>query len=198
VVTSILGCLLKGKRSCVMDECQEVADTQRFGLEFVCRDQPITEYRAVDYQSLSISSQSQALGVGLMRTDAWPTLSVGNCGVIFSMDYRSQGISDLTNINQPADNTLEESMGLEELAPDNTKRAQATAVNIFKKFLASENTTMKFVQAGVTAASTGSAFLALMDRFGMYLAFSDGKGGGTAQAQHSHELLPQCQKLVAR
>jgi len=71
-------------------------------------------------------------------------------------------------------------------------------VNIFKKFLASENTTMKFVQAGVTAASTGSAFLALMDRFGMYLAFSDGKGGGTAQAQHSHELLPQCQKLVAR
>jgi hypothetical protein len=83
----------------------------------------------------------------------------------------------LTNINQPADNTLEESMGLEELAPDNTKRAQATAVNIFKKFLASENTTMKFVQAGVMADSCGSAFLALMDRFGMYLAFSDGKGG---------------------
>jgi hypothetical protein len=66
-----------------MDEYQGVSDTQRFGLEFVCRDQPIREYRAVDYQSFSFSSQSQTLGVGFMRTDAWPTLSVGNCGVIF-------------------------------------------------------------------------------------------------------------------
>ncbi|POM81095.1 Hypothetical protein PHPALM_983, partial [Phytophthora palmivora] len=51
-------------------------------------------------------------------------------------------------------------MGLEELVPGNTKRAKATAVGSFVKFLKTEGVTEEY------------CFVSVMDKFGMYLAFA--------------------------
>ncbi|OWY95053.1 hypothetical protein PHMEG_00035053 [Phytophthora megakarya] len=68
-------------------------------------------------------------------------------------------------------------MNLQDLAPENTKRALATAISIFDQFLAKENVTREFVQASLLADSRRIAFVKLMDRFAMFLVFSNGKSG---------------------
>ncbi|POM69105.1 Hypothetical protein PHPALM_14641 [Phytophthora palmivora] len=62
-------------------------------------------------------------------------------------------------------------MGLEELVPGNTKRAKATAVGSFVKFLKTEGVTEDVMGVG------GKCFVSVMDKFGMYLAFNEGKKG---------------------
>ncbi|KAG2776656.1 hypothetical protein PC129_g12456 [Phytophthora cactorum] len=68
-------------------------------------------------------------------------------------------------------------MSFQDLAPENTKRALSTAISTFEQFLAKENVTSEFVRASILADSRGIAFVKLMDRFAMFLAFSTGKGG---------------------
>ncbi|KUF77820.1 hypothetical protein AM587_10007462 [Phytophthora nicotianae] len=68
-------------------------------------------------------------------------------------------------------------MGLEELQPGNTLRAKATAVAAFSKFLKGEEVEEEFVRKCIEADESGKSFVCVMDKFGMYLAFSEGKKG---------------------
>ncbi|KAE8960427.1 hypothetical protein PF011_g30098 [Phytophthora fragariae] len=68
-------------------------------------------------------------------------------------------------------------MGLQDLAPANTQRAQKTAINAFERFLTSEDVNMGFIAACLLNDQDGSACVKLMDRFGVYLAFVDGRAG---------------------
>ncbi|OWZ10353.1 hypothetical protein PHMEG_00016805 [Phytophthora megakarya] len=56
-------------------------------------------------------------------------------------------------------------MNLQDLAPENTKRALAAAISTFGQFLAKENVTREFDQAPLLADSRGIAFVKLMDHF---------------------------------
>ncbi|POM77064.1 Hypothetical protein PHPALM_5610 [Phytophthora palmivora] len=66
-------------------------------------------------------------------------------------------------------------MGLEELVPGNTKRAKATAVGSFVKFLKTEGVTEEYVRVCIERDGSGKCFLSVMDKFGTYLAFNEGK-----------------------
>ncbi|KUF90063.1 hypothetical protein AM587_10013260 [Phytophthora nicotianae] len=66
-------------------------------------------------------------------------------------------------------------MGLEELAPVNTKRAKATAVAAFMRFLKAEGVTEEYVRACIERDESGKCFVSVMNKFGMHLAFSEGK-----------------------
>ncbi|KUF87536.1 hypothetical protein AM587_10003044 [Phytophthora nicotianae] len=68
-------------------------------------------------------------------------------------------------------------MGLEELAPVNTKRAKATAVTAFMRFLKAEGVTEEYVPACIERDESGKCFVSVMDKFGMHLAFNEGKKG---------------------
>ena len=68
-------------------------------------------------------------------------------------------------------------MSLRDLTPANSQKARATAINVFKRFLASEDTNMSFVNTCLVTDATGSTFVKLVDRFALYLAFAEGKGG---------------------
>ncbi|KAE9000970.1 hypothetical protein PF011_g13954 [Phytophthora fragariae] len=68
-------------------------------------------------------------------------------------------------------------MSLQDLAPENTKRAQATVVNVFTAFLASKNVTHEFIRATLLADVSGSVLVKLLDRFAMHLAFARGRSG---------------------
>ncbi|KAE9162111.1 hypothetical protein PF005_g30983 [Phytophthora fragariae] len=59
-------------------------------------------------------------------------------------------------------------MGLQDLAPANTQRAQKTAINAFERFLTSEDVNMGFIAACLLNDQYGSACVKLMDRFGVY------------------------------
>lgn len=75
-------------------------------------------------------------------------------------------------------------MGLEELEPGNTKRAKATSVNAFVRFLKAENVSLDYVKDCILSDGVGQTFVAVMDKFGMHLAFHEGKQGKPL-AQHS-------------
>ncbi|EGZ19711.1 hypothetical protein PHYSODRAFT_488333 [Phytophthora sojae] len=68
-------------------------------------------------------------------------------------------------------------MGLEELQPGNTLRAKATAVAAFSKFLKGEEVDEEYVRKCIETDESGKSFVCVMDKFGMYLAFSEGKKG---------------------
>lgn len=70
-------------------------------------------------------------------------------------------------------------MSLNDLKPANTKRARATALKAFERFLSLENTTMEHVVALIVADSSraSSILVTLMDKFGVYLAFHAGAKG---------------------
>ncbi|KAE9355355.1 hypothetical protein PR003_g2889 [Phytophthora rubi] len=68
-------------------------------------------------------------------------------------------------------------MGLQDLAPENTQRAQKTAINAIERFLTSEDVNMGFIAACLLNDQGGSACVKLMDRFGAYLDFVDGRAG---------------------
>lgn len=60
-------------------------------------------------------------------------------------------------------------MSLENLMPLNTRQARETAVRRFKRFLAPENVELSFIRP--------SLFVKLTDRWALYLAFANGRGG---------------------
>ncbi|OWZ08959.1 hypothetical protein PHMEG_00018413 [Phytophthora megakarya] len=64
-----------------------------------------------------------------------------------------------------------------DISHENTKRALATAISTFDQFLAKENVTREFGQASLLADSRVIALVKLMDRFAMFLVFSNGKSG---------------------
>jgi hypothetical protein len=68
-------------------------------------------------------------------------------------------------------------MGLEELQPGNTLRAKATAVAAFSKLLKGEEVDEEYVRNCIEADESGKSFVCIMDKFGMYLAFSEGMKG---------------------
>ncbi|GMF47064.1 unnamed protein product [Phytophthora fragariaefolia] len=68
-------------------------------------------------------------------------------------------------------------MGLEALLPGNTLRAKATAVAAFTKCLKGEEVDEEYVRKCIEADESGKAFVCVMDKFGMHLAFSEGKKG---------------------
>ncbi|POM74229.1 Hypothetical protein PHPALM_8854 [Phytophthora palmivora] len=68
-------------------------------------------------------------------------------------------------------------MGLEELVLGNIKRAKATAVGSFVKFLKTEGVTEEYVRVCIERDGSGKCFVSVMDKFGMYLAFNEGKKG---------------------
>ncbi|KAK1937750.1 hypothetical protein P3T76_009487 [Phytophthora citrophthora] len=88
-------------------------------------------------------------------------------------------------------------MSLQDLTPVNSQRALKTAINTFSRFLASERVTMDFIAASLVGDASGSVFVKLMGRFGVYLAFVEGRGGKPL-ARNSVMLLPARKELVAR
>ncbi|KAK1947030.1 hypothetical protein P3T76_001040 [Phytophthora citrophthora] len=70
-------------------------------------------------------------------------------------------------------------MSLNDLKPANTKRARATAVKAFERFLTVESTNMEHVRAliAVDPGCAGCILVTLMDKFGVYLAFHAGARG---------------------
>lgn len=81
------------------------------------------------------------------------------------------------DISHSADTNLNKSMSLQDLTPANSQRALETALNVFKRFLAAEDTTLEYIRATLVRDVKGLAFVKLMDRFAMHLAFSNGRGG---------------------
>ncbi|KAF1332445.1 hypothetical protein FI667_g3533, partial [Globisporangium splendens] len=75
-------------------------------------------------------------------------------------------------------------MGLDELQPGNTKRAKATAVKAFGRFLDAEEVSLEYVKICIERDVKGQTFVSVMDKFGMYLAFNEGKNGKPL-ARHS-------------
>src|SRR5690348_10902279 len=90
---------------------------------------------------------------------------------------KTESFAHCTNISHSADTDLKESMSLQDLTPVNSQRALETALNVFKRFLAAEDTTLEYVRATLVRDVKGLAFVKLMDRFAMHLAFSNGRGG---------------------
>ncbi|KAG3040835.1 hypothetical protein PC121_g23482 [Phytophthora cactorum] len=68
-------------------------------------------------------------------------------------------------------------MSLQDLAPVNSQRARQTAINAFGRFVAAEGVSMDFVAASLLGDGSGVVFVKLMDRFGVHLAFAEGRGG---------------------
>lgn len=68
-------------------------------------------------------------------------------------------------------------MNLTQLQPSNTKKAKSTAANVFARFLEEQSVRMTDVAAAINGDLSGAILVSLMDRFGVYLAFQDGKSG---------------------
>jgi hypothetical protein len=69
----------------------------------------------------------------------------------------------------------------------NTKRARATAMKMFERFLSAESTSIEHVRALAIAdpSRASGIFVTLVDKFGVYLAFHARKGGGQHLSRHS-------------
>ncbi|EGZ28773.1 hypothetical protein PHYSODRAFT_429486, partial [Phytophthora sojae] len=68
-------------------------------------------------------------------------------------------------------------MSLQDLAPVNSQRALQTAINAFGRFVAAQGVSMDFIAASLADDESGAVFVKLMDRFGVHLAFVEGRGG---------------------
>ncbi|GMF21091.1 unnamed protein product [Phytophthora fragariaefolia] len=66
-------------------------------------------------------------------------------------------------------------MGLDEPQPGNTLRAKATAEAAFTKFLKGGKVDKEYVRKCIQADESGKAFVCVTDKFGMHLAFSEGR-----------------------
>ncbi|ETN19872.1 hypothetical protein PPTG_21184 [Phytophthora nicotianae INRA-310] len=90
-------------------------------------------------------------------------------------------------------------MGLEELAPVNTKRAKATAVAAFMRFLKAEGVTEEYVRACIERDESGKCFVSVMDKFdsqvewnGNAVAVNTGAiaASGVGDKQQAEDELP--------
>ncbi|EGZ14910.1 hypothetical protein PHYSODRAFT_250215 [Phytophthora sojae] len=68
-------------------------------------------------------------------------------------------------------------MSLQDLAPVNSQRALQTAINAFGRFVAAQGVSMDFIAASLADDESEAVFVKLMDRFGVHLAFVEGRGG---------------------
>ncbi|GMF26762.1 unnamed protein product [Phytophthora fragariaefolia] len=68
-------------------------------------------------------------------------------------------------------------MSFQKLAPANSERALQTAINAFGCFVAAEVFTMDFIAAFLVGDASGAVFGKLIDRFGVQLAFMEGRVG---------------------
>ncbi|EGZ25521.1 hypothetical protein PHYSODRAFT_399905, partial [Phytophthora sojae] len=68
-------------------------------------------------------------------------------------------------------------MSLQDLAPVNSQRALQTAINAFGRFVAAQGVSMDIIAASLADDKSGAVFVKLMDRFGVRLAFVEGRGG---------------------
>lgn len=75
-------------------------------------------------------------------------------------------------------------MGLDDLKPRDTKRARATAVKAFARFIQSEDVDLDYVRSYNLHDASGQCFVSVMDKFGMYFAFHEGTSG-KPRARHS-------------
>ncbi|KAK1935208.1 hypothetical protein P3T76_010974 [Phytophthora citrophthora] len=77
-------------------------------------------------------------------------------------------------------------MSIQDLASESTRRAQTTVTSTFKRFLASENTSIDFVYFTLQDDEVDSDFVKLLDRFAMYCVFSRGRGG---EVHHKNTIM---------
>ncbi|POM65798.1 Hypothetical protein PHPALM_18436 [Phytophthora palmivora] len=75
-------------------------------------------------------------------------------------------------------------MSLNDLAPTNTKRARENAARIFLKFLEDEEVEWKYLEACMKRENAALVLEAVVDKFGMHLAFKEGRRGKLL-ARHS-------------
>jgi hypothetical protein len=68
-------------------------------------------------------------------------------------------------------------MSLDALVSLNTQKARATARNAFLRFLEADGVDEQFVHDCIDGDSTGARLVAVVDRFGFYLAFHERKSG---------------------
>ncbi|KAE9205475.1 hypothetical protein PF004_g17580 [Phytophthora fragariae] len=75
-------------------------------------------------------------------------------------------------------------MSLNDLAPANRKRARESAVRSFMKFLEEEGVRWDYLEVCMQRESAPLVLEAVVDKFGMYLAFKEGRKGQVL-ARHS-------------
>ncbi|OWZ12845.1 hypothetical protein PHMEG_00013932 [Phytophthora megakarya] len=68
-------------------------------------------------------------------------------------------------------------MSLTDLAPTNTKRARENAVRSFKRFLSDEGITWEYLEVCMTRENAPLVLEAVVKKFGMSLAFKEGRKG---------------------
>ena len=68
-------------------------------------------------------------------------------------------------------------MSIQSLVPVNTTSVMSTAVSNFKKFLASKFVTVEQLNMSILSDPSGACFVALMEKFAMYLAYIKGSNG---------------------
>ena len=68
-------------------------------------------------------------------------------------------------------------MSIQSLVPVNTKSAMSTAVNNFKKFLASESVTVEQLNMSILSDPSGACFVAVMEKLAMHLDYIKSSNG---------------------
>lgn len=68
-------------------------------------------------------------------------------------------------------------MSIQSLVPANSVAAMSTAVNTFKRYLASETVTIDGLNASILSDPSGTCFVAVMEKFAMHLAYLRGGNG---------------------
>ncbi|KAK1929372.1 hypothetical protein P3T76_015124 [Phytophthora citrophthora] len=68
-------------------------------------------------------------------------------------------------------------MSLSDLAPTNTKHAREGAAKWFLKFLKDEDVSWEYLEACMRRENAAIIHEAVVDKFGMYLAFKEGRRG---------------------
>jgi hypothetical protein len=68
-------------------------------------------------------------------------------------------------------------MSLDALVSGNTQKARASACNAFFRFIEADRMDEQLVHDCVVHDPTGARLVAIVGRFGLHLAFCEGKGG---------------------
>ncbi|KAG2789865.1 hypothetical protein PC129_g14211 [Phytophthora cactorum] len=68
-------------------------------------------------------------------------------------------------------------MSLKNLAQVNTKRARESAARSFLKFIEDEGVTWEYLEVCMQRENAALLLAAVVDKFGMYLAFKEGRKG---------------------
>ncbi|KAG2781198.1 hypothetical protein PC129_g22322 [Phytophthora cactorum] len=66
-------------------------------------------------------------------------------------------------------------MSLKDLAPANTKRARESAARSLLKFVGDQGVTWEYLEGCMQRENAALIIAAVVDKFGMYLAFKEGR-----------------------